>query len=212
MSTIANIRKLLPGQLTLTVAVGILAAAFLAGKSWLESHDEGVRLAATVETQSRVQSDAENRQRLRDALLAKTITNINVAKRRVNTPSKAAAELPEILPPLPKPVTIELPAPTVELPAPAATATIPQEDLKPIYDYVQDCSICQVSLTTARDDLADERDKLAAVTKQRDAAIRSIKGGSFWSRLRRNLKWFALGAAAATLAMQTHNNFTKPEN
>jgi hypothetical protein len=79
-------------------------------------------------------------------------------------------------------------------------ATVPQADLKPIYDYLQDCRACQASLSATRDNLTDEQTKLAAVTTERDAALKAARGGSLWSRLSHNTKWFLLGAAAAALA------------
>ena len=82
-------------------------------------------------------------------------------------------------------------------------AQVPSADLKPLYDFVQDCRACQAQLSSARADLADEQVKSAALIKERNAALNAAKGGSFWTRLKRNAKWFALGAgvgAAATLA------------
>jgi hypothetical protein len=95
---------------------------------------------------------------------------------------------------------LEIPPPTLELPEPPAAATVPQANLKPIYDYLQDCRACQASLTVTRENLLDERAKLAALTAERDAAVRAARGGGFWSRLRRNTKWFVIGAAAGALA------------
>jgi hypothetical protein len=77
---------------------------------------------------------------------------------------------------------------------------IPTADLKPLYNYVQDCRACQTELATAKQNAADAAAKLAALTRERDAAITAAKGGSFWRRLRRNALWFAVGAAAAYIA------------
>ena len=79
-------------------------------------------------------------------------------------------------------------------------AQIPTADLKPLYDYVQDCRACQAELTVAKQNAADDAAKLAALTKERDAAITATKGGTFWRRLRRNALWFAVGAAAGSAA------------
>jgi hypothetical protein len=77
---------------------------------------------------------------------------------------------------------------------------IPGADLKPLYDQLEDCRACQASLSAAQSDLADERTKLAATAAERDAALQSAKGGAFWPRLKRNAKWFALGAAVGAIA------------
>jgi len=132
--------------------------------------------------------------------LSTTLAGIAQAKRRVNTPVQAAAEIPQLLPPLPEPLLLEIPPPTLELPDPPAAASVPQADLKPIYDYLQDCRACQASLTVAHENLVDEHAKLAALIAERDAALRAARGGGFWSRLRRSTKWFVIGAAAGALA------------
>jgi len=80
--------------------------------------------------------------------------------------------------------------------APPALFTIPQQDLKPLYDYLQDCRACQAQLTVARADLADEKTKSQALARERDAAVRAAKGGGFWARAKRAAKWFAIGAGA----------------
>lgn len=82
--------------------------------------------------------------------------------------------------------------------SPSCTVQIPSADIKPLYNYVQDCRECQLRLNAANQNLADNATKIAALTRERDAAIAAAKGGTFWRRLRRNFLWFAIGAAAAT--------------
>jgi uncharacterized phage infection (PIP) family protein YhgE len=86
---------------------------------------------------------------------------------------------------------------------PAAIITVPQDDLKPLYDAVQDCRACQAKLTVAQADLSDERTKFAAATAQRDAAIR-VARGTFWKRTRTAAKWIVIGAAAGALLSRYH--------
>ena len=200
MLPIAKLRSYLTRTTLVIALAALLALAALAARSWLEAHDASIHLAAMLEAQHQILADADQRQRQRDASLTATLNGITQAKRRVNTPARAAAAIPQLLPPLPEPLRVEIPQTTPDQPGPPATATIPQVDLKPIYDSLQDCRACQASLAAARDDLGDERTKLAALTAERDAALRAARGGTFWSRLRRNTKWFALGAAAGALA------------
>lgn len=79
--------------------------------------------------------------------------------------------------------------------APAnSTAEIPAADIKPLYDFVQDCRACQAQLSAAKQNASDTALKLNAVTRERDAALTAAKGGSFWLRLRRNAHWLVIGA------------------
>lgn len=79
-------------------------------------------------------------------------------------------------------------------------ARIPTADLKPLYNYVQDCRSCQLRLAAAERDRADDQAKIAALTRERNAAMTAAKGGGFWLRLRRNALWFVVGAAAGYVA------------
>ncbi len=79
-------------------------------------------------------------------------------------------------------------------------AQIPSADLKPLYDYVQDCRACQAQLASAKQNAADDATKIAALTRERDAAVTASKGGTFWRRVRRNAEWFAVGAALGAAA------------
>jgi hypothetical protein len=88
---------------------------------------------------------------------------------------------------------------SADLPS-APAAQIPSVDLKPLFDYVQDCRACQAQLAAARQNASDDATKLAALTRERDAAITASKGGTFWRRLRRNAEWFGVGAALGAAA------------
>jgi hypothetical protein len=94
MLTIAGLRARLPGTLALLLIAAVIAAGILAGRSWLAAHDAAVHLAATLEAQSKILAQANERQRQRDAALATALGQIKAAKRRVDSPPKAAAENP----------------------------------------------------------------------------------------------------------------------
>ena len=87
-----------------------------------------------------------------------------------------------------------------------SSAEIPAVDLKPLYDYVQDCRACQAQLIAAKQNHADDAPKLQAVTRERDAAIITAKGGTFWRRFRRNAQWFDIGAAAGAVAIHAQDH------
>jgi hypothetical protein len=92
------------------------------------------------------------------------------------------------------------PTPAVPTDLAPIVANIPQADLKPLYDYLENCQATTLDDSTARKDLADEQTQITALTKERDAAVSSAKGGGFWTRFRRGAKWFAIGAAAGAIA------------
>ena len=106
--------------------------------------------------------------------------------------------------PSPNATTATRPAPIPSGPAhalpDAPTAQIPAADLKPLYDFIQDCRACQAELAAAKQNASDDAAKINALTAQRDAALTATKGGTFWHRLRRNAEWFALGAALGAAA------------
>jgi hypothetical protein len=77
---------------------------------------------------------------------------------------------------------------------------VPAADLKPLFDYVQDCRACQAKLASAQQDLRDEQAKSAALTTERDSAVKAAKGGGFWRRSVRAAKWLAVGFAVGYVA------------
>ncbi len=102
----------------------------------------------------------------------------------------------------PGPESPALAAPTNQQDLPdAPSAQIPAADLKPLFDYVQDCRSCQAQLAVAKQNATDNAAKLTALTRERDAAVAAAKGGTFWQRLRRNALWFAVGAGAGAVAV-----------
>jgi hypothetical protein len=177
---------------TLLVALTITA---LAAHAWLAARADQQRLQSTLAAQKQLLDAADSRERARAATLDATLAQIAALKRAAQTPTQIVRELPQYLP-LPQPITLATPAP---LPA-APNAQLPVSDLKPLYDYVQDCRACQAQLATAKLNSADDATKIAALTRERDAAVTAARGGSFWRRLRRNAVWFVVGAASGYAA------------
>jgi hypothetical protein len=93
-------------------------------------------------------------------------------------------------------------SPDTSLPS-APTAQIPTADLKPLYNYIQDCRSCQAQLAAATQNATDDAARIAALTKERNAAITASKGGTLRRRLTRNALWFAIGAATILAATHT---------
>lgn len=264
-------------EVCIFIAVTIVAA--MAFHAWLASHDDQLRLQATLATQKQQLDAANDRERDRAATLNQTLAEIEKLKRETQTPQQILRDLPQYLK-LPQPITLDSPArqadellqkggkgtgatghsadaerspsaaeagpastgsgsilsrieealqrkakpnpkaardeglpdaanrsrstPAVAQAVPASSAKsnaeIPTADLKPLYDYVQDCRSCQAQLALAQQNHADDTAKLEALTRERDAAVAAAKGGTFWRRFRRNAEWFAIGAAAGATA------------
>ena len=198
------------------LAVCVLGAFFVHEEiAWRQ---ERARLTEEIAAARKLVQEADARQRQRGAELHAALGQIAQRKRAVQTPQEIIRELPRDLP-LPAPITLAARAtePAIERTEPADAAResrttnaprsgsnrpaqLPMQDLKPLFDFVQDCKACQAELGGARGDLADERAKTDALTRERDAALRLARGGGFWHRAARAARWFALGAAAGAVA------------
>jgi hypothetical protein len=159
-------------------------------------------MAVVFRAQAPILAQAGKREHQRDAVLSKHLEQIARAKLSTNTSADVIRRLPAAFSPLPEPVSVSA-APLSSGPdAPEAPAviTVPQADLQPLFDNLADCRACQERLATAQQDLNDERAKVSALMIERDAAAKAARGGGFWSRLRSNAKWFAIGGAMGALA------------
>ena len=195
-------RKLSGRNTILANSVPVRSGLIIGVRSWLAARDAVAQLAATVASQKQILAQVATREDQRDAAVAKTVASIKQASTAVKTPAEAAEQIPMVLPSLPAPLNLDLPAPDASDATPPATATVPQADLQPIYGYIQECRVCEAERSAAQADLSDERTKEAALTTERDAAIKEAHGGSFWSRVRSSAKWLILGAAAGALAAE----------
>ncbi|HYL83226.1 MAG TPA: hypothetical protein VE263_03250 [Candidatus Angelobacter sp.] len=209
----------------LVVAV-VLCVALV--QAWRADQRDRAQLAAELASTRQLLAAADARQRDRDAQLTHSLAALAAEKRAVVTPAQIVKDLPNTLP-LPAPITLLEQSPSsvgatlgspaahagngsagAPTPAPANSsnpadgAFIPRADLKPLYDFTLDCKTCQAKLSAAQNDLIDERTKTAALTKERDDAVRIAKGGSAWRRIGRAAKWFLLGAAAGAVLSKAH--------
>lgn len=204
----------------------VLLLATLVISAWFASRDEEQRLQTTLSAQKQIIDAVGVRERARDASLKDALVQIAKLKRDTRTPDQIIRDLPKYLP-LPQRITITdlanppkaatqhgagtsekpsfppivPPSPPEGLPA-TPVVQVPAADLKSLYDVVQDYRACQLRLTAASENVADQTGKAAALTRERDVAITAAKGGSFWRCLRRNALWFAIGAGAGYVAVK----------
>jgi type II secretory pathway pseudopilin PulG len=217
----------MPYRFWLKLAAIVIAVALCVAlvQSWRADRRDRAQLAAELAVTKQLLAAADARQHDRDAQLVQTLSALATEKRTVATPAQIIRDLPNEIP-LPAPITLQadhassvgatLGSPatnTGDTPVGGAStaptnsekpaldgAFIPARDLKPLYDFALDCKACQAKLSAAQNDLADERRKTAALTKERDDAVRIAKGGSTWRRIGRAAKWFLIGAAAGAVA------------
>ena|SRR6202162_375950 len=168
--------------------------------NWMDAHDDQVRLAATLDAQKSVIAAAERREQDRAEQLRDTLQHIESLKRAVQTPQQVIKEIPQYLPQLPVPIHIEQAPAEPGKPQPPPVVTIPPQDLKTLYDFSADCAACKAERDALKASATDDRAKMDALTKERDAAIREAKGGSFLRRVARAAKWLAIGVAVGYAA------------
>lgn len=196
----------LPGRVVIVLAcVGtlvIFALSLIVVRSRNASRQAATNMDVVFRTQAPALTQANKLERQRDAVLNKDLARISHQTRSAKNPKEIIERLPEAFSTLPQPVSISLGPPVPgsdSLEAPAIIA-VPQADLQPLFDHLEECRACEERLATAQQDLNDERAKVTALTLERDAAAKAARGGGFWSRLRSGAKWFAIGAAAGALA------------
>ena len=183
------------------LVVSLVVIAILAD-AWRSARRDTAQLNSTIAAQNSAMQQAEQREKQRDAQLSAALDEIAAQKRAVQTPQQAAQAIPSVLGELPLPVSVQIPNLSTADPGETqpATLTVPQPDLKPLYDELQDCRANAVQMDANKKDLADEQARSAALTKEKDAAVAAARGGTFWVRLKRGAKWFAIGAAAGAAA------------
>jgi hypothetical protein len=189
-----------------TIHIILLIAAAIAiallADAWRSARQDTAQLAVTLASQKTAIDQAADREKQRDLQLATALAAIVKQKSIVQTPQQAASAIPSIMPPLPLPISIQVPVlsssskPTADLPA---AVSIPQADLKPLYDDLQDCRANTLQSVSLTKDLADEKTQAAALTRERDAAVAAAHGGTFWVRLKREARWFAIGIAVGAV-------------
>jgi hypothetical protein len=200
-----------------------LLLAFTIYVSWQADRRDRAQLASQLAASQKTITDAAASQHDRDTLLNQTLAQIAAQKQAAVSPAQILKDLPGALS-LPVPIALQTqgaqadPAPNslAKQGAPGQISTLPNNpspksgqpvdavlpaaDLKPLYDFALDCKACQTKLAASQSDLTDEKTKTAALTKERDAAVRAAKGGSVLRRIARAAKWFAIGAAAGAVA------------
>ncbi len=195
-------------------AAAALGGTGMAFSAWQGAHNAWMQAKGTIRGQEQTIREMKQsatriatEEKRRDQAAAEQLAAMKKQVERLKTGRQIADWLPKQLP-MPEPVKIEVPHRTKAHPAPAAVATIPRPDLPALRDYVESCKACSVKLHTAEQDLAAQAqelrlagERLSAVEKERDAALKAAKGGGFWHGVKIGFKWFAIGAGAGAAAL-----------
>jgi hypothetical protein len=184
------------------LAVTAVAVAMLAD-AWRSARRDSQQLAATLAAQNAVIQQVTGQEKQRDSQLASALAAIQTQKQNIKTPQQAAEAIPSVLSPLPLPISVSGPDLSVPLPpgdSPSATISVPQPDLVPLYDKLQDCRATSLQNDALQKDLADEKTRSAALQQERDVAKAAAHGGPILERIKRAAKWFAIGVAAGAVA------------
>jgi hypothetical protein len=101
---------------------------------------------------------------------------------KVDTISKLAA--------LPTPITLEPIAPGALTPP---AAIVPASDIQPLLTFTAECVTCKLKL-------ANDDQQIKQLTQERDIAVKTAKGGSFWQRTRKIAKYVGIGIVVGVAA------------
>jgi hypothetical protein len=213
--------KALKLMFVLAVFVGVVITV----RAWVEARRDAEALKRTIATQKSVLDGADADERENAIALQKALSQIDALRRRVRTPVQAAQGLNQILPlPTPidygaagvSAQNNQLGAITTTTRAPSSTndttkdlpespkpksdkaehsATLPEADLIPLYNYTQECRACTLELDAARNNVLDGQKKIAALTAERDAAIRTAHNRGVIQHVRDSVLWIAVGIA-----------------
>ena len=176
--------------------------------AWRGVRHEQAQLQEKLRSAEQALRDADAREDARKTELDQQLSKLQKTRAAVQTPEQVVKALPAVLA-LPKPLSIE-DGPEVpptrratgagKAEAPSPKVLLPTEDLKPLYDAAVECKACQAELAAAHGNLADEKTKTQALSRERDDALQAARGGSVLRRVARAAKWFAIGAAAGAVA------------
>ena len=178
--------------LALVLAVGLLFASY----GYFREHE--ARITYEAEHAQTVTQIKQLSEQISSVVATATQAAKADASRQaqVQTPAQVVKAIPQVIQ-LPAPVIVQTPdAPTPQ----AGTLLVPTADAKPLFDTLSEGAACKTELSATKQQVTLEQEKTAAVTKDRDAAVTSLKGGSKWHRVITAAKWAAVGVVAGYIA------------
>ena len=196
---------------------------YFAAKGFQAEREARIRLDGEVAAkqeiitaQNEVLMELDQRIAAREKDVAEQRAAIEKLKARPATVREIVREIPRYIPMAnpPELFTAELGAPYGPQNPSGAVASAVQSDsllfdasaANDLRRFYLECSQVKVELGACQEDRSDYQRKeaahkiqLQATEAQRDAAIRTVKGGSFWRRVAHDGKMLAIGAAAGAV-------------
>jgi hypothetical protein len=188
------------GKIELALGLVLVVAGALAGRTWLTEHDARIRGEEQLKASSAQIDQLKAQDAARDKQAAAQVATIEQSAAAQKTPQQIVKWIPMQVS-LPAPIRTEIPPATPANPAPDVQVQVPQADLSIIRDDVAKCETCTVQLQTAQADLASSKKQQELLQGQVSDLQTELKGGMFWKRMKRALKWFGIGAAAGAVAL-----------
>lgn len=204
-----------------TISFIAIAVLVVIVRDYVGARAEISSLHETVASGQKSVDAATKRESVRDAALRKQIQKIEALKQKVQTPAQVVAALPAALPQLALPITVSrslalgdeqngrtprsgaLASGSASITnsaggkahsdTSATVLTVPDVDLKSLFDNLENCREATATVATLRQDLNDTKGQLSAVTAERDIVLRKASPNGRWGNVKRATKWLAVG-------------------
>jgi len=195
----------------------VLVAGVVGVRSWISERDARQRAEQTVKVEQKTIDEAgheiavlKSADAARDEQTVTLLEKYHAAAAAAKTPVQITRYLTASFARsgAPVPVKIMIPAATLANPTPAVIASLPAIDLPFLRDQAEACQADALEVKTDTIDIHSCRaqmilagKQLSAAERQRDAWKTAANGGTFFTRLKRGAKWFAIGAGAGAAAL-----------
>ncbi len=184
-----------------SVLLTVGGIGFLAYQAWRASKVDYAGLQVKLAEHDRLIAESSERVMATQKELADKLKEIEALRKTVVTPQQIVREIPSQIPGV-QPIIVQ-PAPTPSQPNPSPVAELPIGQLKPLWDFALACKEDQVSLAACRSETKELKVQLDATNEGRDEAVKRLKGGSFWQKVKTGAKWFAVGAGVGAILTVT---------
>lgn len=181
------------------LSVVLLAVLVIGGFSYLQEAKARAALDAELKAENGQLADLNARMAASDKQAQATLAARQAAAAKVKTPAQAIAALPTVVG-LPKPIILQGPETTVAMVP--GDAILPKADILPLFQKLENCKEHDILLGECQIDRQTLRTETDLLTKERDQAVSTVKGGTFWTRFKHNAKWVAVVAGTGFAAYE----------